>query len=319
MSKTTIAWTDESLNPFVGCTKVSPGCAHCYAETAAASPRLQQFDQYKTVVNGNGRWNGHVEFVPKMLDKLFTYKKPRRIFMPSMSDPFHPAVKDEWLDQMMAAIALNPHLTFQVLTKRPQRMMEYYSRIKDIGENWCSEMAHVACDKEWRKWKQESHSFFDSGEEVCFTSYQCFREIRDALQKGFQNLWLGVTVENQAAANDRIPLLQQTPAAVRFLSVEPMLELVQLYLGNLNGDAPIHQVIVGGESGSNAREFHLEWADDIQRQCKITGTKFFMKQVGSNAYYHGQQFKTKSRAGTDPDEWPEHLKVQESPGENNDK
>jgi protein gp37 len=245
--------------------------------------------------------------------------------MPSMSDPFHPAVKDEWLDQMMAAIALNPHLTFQVLTKRPQRMMEYYSRIKDIGENWCAEMAHVACDKEWRKWKQESHSFFDSGEEVCFTSYQCFREIRDALQKGFQNLWLGVTVENQAATNDRILLLQQTPAAVRFLSVEPMLEAIDLteYLNGLDY-APdtigyqetsdkLDWVIVGGESGSNARPLHLEWIESIIEQCKESNIAVFMKQVGSNAYYHGQQFKTKSRAGSDPSEWPEHLRVQEFP------
>lgn len=74
MSKTTIAWTDESLNPILGCTRVSPGCKNCYAETAAASSRLQQFDQYKTVVDEHGHWNGHVEFVPRMLDKLFTYK-----------------------------------------------------------------------------------------------------------------------------------------------------------------------------------------------------------------------------------------------------
>jgi protein gp37 len=327
MSKTTISWTDETINPFVGCTKVSEECRSCYAEAAAASPRLQQFPQYKNVVDEHGHWTGHVEFIPRFIDKLFTYKKPRRIFLPSMSDAFHENVKDEWLDQLFAAIALNPHLTLQILTKRPRRMMEYCNALPTL-DNVPDEMSRRYFDK--TKEYKEFHPTFP-----------------------LPNLWLGVTAGTQKSADDRIPLLLQTPAAVRFVSVEPMLEEVNLskYLGDYwtcpecndtdefkwmlpknkefcgvcAGDTGrdvrlkrrgqgIHQVIVGGESGSKSREFHLEWAEDIHRQCQITGTKFFMKQVGANAYYRGQQFKTKSRAGADASEWPEHLRVQEFPG-----
>ncbi|MGL5719476.1 MAG: DUF5131 family protein [Alphaproteobacteria bacterium] len=348
MSKTTIAWTDESLNPIVGCTKVSPGCSRCYAETAAASPRLQQFEQYKTVIDEHGHWNGHVDFVPRMLDKLFTYKKPRRIFMPSMSDPFHPAVKDEWLDQMMAAIALNPHLTFQVLTKRPERMKEYMLKLTDCRgwyfKKWASTMARLACEQGWRESEEDISD--RSTEEVSLICHPIEMELKWKMKQYFlPNLHLGVTVENQASAGDRISLLLQTPAAVRFLSVEPMLEEIDISRwthllpcpqhpnerasgwGHLDCDcrewfkkhvksgsmSSISWVIIGGESGSNARPFNLEWAELIINQCKEAEIPVFMKQVGSNAYYKGDRFKTKSRAGTDPSEWPEHLRVQEFP------
>ncbi|NJR56761.1 MAG: DUF5131 family protein, partial [Acaryochloris sp. CRU_2_0] len=111
MSK--IEWTDHTLNPLVGCTKTrakgakQSGCEHCYAARASNSGRLQQFPQYHGVVDGQGNWTGQVNFVPEQLEKLFKFRKPTRVFMPSMSDPFHPAVKDEWLDQIFAAIALN--------------------------------------------------------------------------------------------------------------------------------------------------------------------------------------------------------------------
>lgn len=318
MSKTSISWTDETANWIVGCTKTrakgakESGCDFCYAATAANSARLQQFDQYKKVVDGKGNWNGHIEFVPKVLDGLLKGRRSRRVFAPSMSDPFHPNVKDEWLDQFMATVVATEHITYQLLTKRPERMMGYF---KDLDLRRLIPLVQQANDKR--------------GD---LTHYRW--------KIPFPNLHLGVTVENQAAANDRIPLLLQTPAAVRFLSVEPMLEKIDLnecsvcegsgeewdsiaddYLGCQNCQADgftdqlsdIDQVIIGGESGSKARPFHLEWARSLIDQCREAGVKVFMKQTGSNAFYEGKPFRTKSRAGTEPMEWPEWARIQEFP------
>ena len=298
MSKTSISWTDETANWIVGCTKTrakgakESGCDNCYAATAANSARLQQFPQYKNVVDHKGNWNGHVEFVPKVLDDLLKGKRKRRVFAPSMSDPFHPEVKDEWLDQFFAAVALTPHITYQVLTKRPERMLKYFQEL-DLRRliKYVRLLNDRRGDLTDYRWRIPS-----------------------------LNLWLGVTCENQAAADERIPLLLQTPAAVRFLSVEPLLEEVDVseYLSceendGADGQNWINQIIVGGESGSNARPFHLEWAKFLLQQCRDSDTKFFMKQLGSNAFYKGQPYKTKSRAGSDPSEWPEPLRVQEFP------
>ena len=252
----------------VGCTKISQGCRDCYAATAANSARLQQFDQYKAVVDGKGNWNGHVEVVPKVLDGLFKGKRSRRVFAPSV------------LKQCLMLLRMN-------------------------------------------------------GSGVPEPRYS---KINNELQI-LENLHIGVTVENQAAANERIPLLLQTPAAVRFLSVEPLLESIDfqdvsilmieeimfrkpedsfrekvLSMGSwedFNCLEMLNQIIVGGESGSNARSFHLEWARSLIDQCREAGTKVFMKQTGSNAFYEGQPYKTKSRAGTDPMEWPEWARIQE--------
>ena len=312
MSKTKIAWTDETANWIVGCTKISAGCAHCYASTAANSARLQQFDQYKKVVDGNGNWNGHVEFVPKVLDDLLKGKKERRVFAPSMSDPFHPAVNDEWLDQFFATVALTPHITYQVLTKRPERMFEYF--------DWC-ERRHSETAR------PISFCRVDKVEQVCreIENYPHF----DIPKWPLPNLHLGVTVENQAAANERIPWLLKTPAAKRFLSVEPLLEQTfldfiddptwrtnpdwhpGLPMGAMLGLKGISQVIIGGESGSNARPFHLEWARSMLHDCRHAGVSFFVKQMGSNPFLDGKPLKLKSRSGADISEWPEDLQVQE--------
>lgn len=344
MSKTLISWTDETANPLTGCTECDPACLNCYARAASASPRLQQFEKYHGVVDEKGRWTSQINFAPDVLDKLLKKKKPCKIFMPSMSDLFHPGVKDEWIDQIMAAIALTPHITYQVLTKRPERMLEYFSKFQDwqthLGDTgaWASNMADLACDRNWRKYHHLDGNNYSSDE--------CYEELKTSIHSGyFENLWIGVTAGTQKSAEDRIPLLLQTPAAVRFVSVEPMLEEMDisewLHLlpcpqhpneraagwGHLPCDcrdwfnkhvasgnlSSISQIIIGGESGPNSRPFHLEWAQSLIEQCHGTNTKVFMKQVGSNAFYQGKPFKTKSRAGSDPSEWPEWAQVQEFP------
>jgi protein gp37 len=317
-----IQWTDETANWVVGCSKISAGCKNCYAATAANSARLQKFDQYSKVVDGNGNWNGHIEFVPKVLDGLLKGKKQRRVFTPSMSDPFHPAVKDEWLDRFLAVVALTPHITYQCLTKRPERMHEYF--------DWC-ERRRIAEGKSF------SFCRVDKVEQVCreIENYPHF----NIPEWPLPNLHLGVSVENQAAADERIHWLLRTPAAKRFLSVEPLLEdidfaetsyrivedvmfrppsdsfrewvLTQGSWEDFSCTNWVDLCIVGGESGPGARPFHLEWARSLLAQCRDSGTAFFLKQVGSNPFLGGEPLKLKDRKGGDMEEWPEDLRARE--------
>jgi protein gp37 len=284
---TKIQWTDETANWIVGCTKTrakgakQSGCDKCYAATAASSARLQQFDQYKAVVDGNGNWNGNIEFIPKVLDDLLKGKRSRRVFAPSMSDPFHPGVKTEWLDQFMATVALTPHITYQVLTKRPDRMYEYFNNF---------DLRRIV------------------GPTFDLTARNNKKDPGQIWKLPFRNLHLGVSVENQAAADERIPWLIKTPAEVRFLSMEPLIEPVFLGRPNLKH---ISWVIVGGESGKNARELNLNWVRGIQDECFDLGVKFFMKQAGSNVWDGGRQLKLRDRKGGDLSEIPEDLRIRE--------
>lgn len=311
MSK--IEWTDRTLNPLVGCTKISSGCANCYAEVASASGRLQQFPQYKTVVDGRGFWNGTVNFVPEQLEKIFKIKKPTRIFMPSMSDIFHPAVKDEWRDQIFASIAVCPHITAQILTKRPEAMRDYFlhreDHIRVAAINFIFD--RTITPKQFAPW---------------------------TWNYPIPNLWLGVTVEDQLTANAWIPMLLGTPAAKRFLSCEPLLEQVNLidhqlddrrlnYLVNswscstaptidsgnmiVSNYKGIDWVIVGGESGSGARRCDGEWISSVVEQCRSNNVPVFVKQMGSNFYVNGVRQKFKSRSGGDIEGWEEQFKIRE--------
>lgn len=270
-----IAWTDTTWNPIRGCSHVSPGCDNCYAEQMAA--RFCGVGQpYEGLIEG-GRWNGRVRLVEEHLADPLRWQRPRRIFVNSMSDLFHPEVPDEWLDRIFAVMGMAKDHTFQVLTKRPERMLRYLSS-HDIGLRWSlvgSEMAGT----------------------VGFEVDQALRWTR----KGLPNVWLGVTAENQAEADRRIPLLLQTPAAVRWVSVEPMLGPVDLrYLqpaeppveiDALNGTHGIirphrgsserlNWVVCGGESGPRARPMHPDWARSLRDQCQAAGVPFMLKQNG---------------------------------------
>ena len=255
MSK--IEWTEKTWNPITGCTKVSPGCAHCYAENVA-----------------NRFWGdrkfGDVQFHEDRLRQPLRRKKPTMYFVNSMSDLFHESVTDEQLDRIFAVMALTPQHTYQVLTKRPKRMLEYCNTIK----------------------------------------------------LPLPNLWLGVSVETQRTADERIPLLLQTPAAVRFLSCEPLLGKVHLnclhwqdmtnidclagkhgiYFG---GDCNrVDWVIVGGESGSKARPCDVDWIRSIIEQCRVANVPCFVKQLGS----HSSKGK-----GNNIDKFPKDLRVRKYP------
>lgn len=275
MSKSAIEWTDEVWNPVTGCTKVSAGCKHCYAEREW--PRLTRL-----VPAYAGRDFTDVRTHHDRLEQPLRWKRPRKVFVNSMSDLFHPDVPDGFIDQVFAVMALAPQHTFQVLTKRPDRMREYLSSPDRI---------HSINGKVWSQLGTHRGSRIEHG-----------GNWRAKLP--LPNVCLGVSVENQEAADERIPLLLQIPAAVRFISAEPLLGPVSLNYAfgipsgagrgscpmHLAGIAPeglltkgnhhLHWVIVGGESGPNARPMHPDWVRSLRDQCAIAGVPFLFKQWG---------------------------------------
>ncbi|HET8686195.1 MAG TPA: DUF5131 family protein, partial [Methanosarcina sp.] len=202
-----IEWTNESWNPILGCSKISAGCRNCYAinqafrnwKMAEGLPENKRgrLAYYEGLTKGFDDWTGKLVFVPEALEIPLKRKKPQTYFVNSMSDMFHKNVEDEWLDQIFAVMALTPQHTYQILTKRPERMEEYLSdpetieRIEEAGYEFSHNMDNL------NNWP-------------------------------LPNVWLGVSVENQKAADERISLLLDTPAAIRFLSCEPLLEFVDL-------------------------------------------------------------------------------------------
>lgn len=214
MSGSDIEWTEHTWNPIAGCTKVSPGCKHCYAETMAK--RLH-------AMGVRGYENGfRLSLVPERLEQPLKRKKPTTYFVNSMSDLFHEEVPSSYIDRVVDVMLRTPQHTYQVLTKRAWRLPEYF-----------------------------------------------------AGQQAPENLWLGVSVEDQKYGVPRIEHLREVNASVRFLSAEPLLE----DLGDINLTG-IHWVIVGGESGKKSRPMKIEWAENIRLQCEEQKVAFFFKQWG---------------------------------------
>ena len=318
-TNTSIEWCDATWNPIAGCTRVSEGCRNCYAERMAhrfAGPG-QPYAGLTVLANGHPQWSGRVSFFEKRLLDPLKWKKPRRIFVNSMSDLFHPNVQDEWIDRIFAVMALCPQHTFQVLTKRPKRMVAYLAdgavRRRIAREaNAMMRSDRRAADSDALAsvflWSRSAHAV--PGEWVNYLSGISDREWP------LPNVQLGVSVEDQKTVDERIPLLLQTPAALRFVSVEPQLGAVDLsrYLSfqhedeyeevgqkitnpdqalarTMNrafGGIPLHDswvrpldwVICGGESGPGARPMHPEWVRGLRDQCVNAGVPFFFKQWG---------------------------------------
>lgn len=271
-----IEWTDETWNPVTGCTPVSEGCANCYAKRMAK--RLHGRCGYPETPH-----QFDVTLHPDRLDQPLRWKKPRTIFVCSMGDLFHEEVPFDFIDKVFAVAALCPQHTFQVLTKRPERMKEYLSdfdfRIDQITGHILDLSGAV-----WGDARSEQPGL------------QRWYQLADPLP--LPNVWLGVTAENQATADERIPLLLQCPAAVRFVSVEPLLSMIDIrpWLEILHRDEidvpipypdnddpwihPLDWVIVGGETGPGARPMDLNWARSVRDQCVAAGVPFFLKSLG---------------------------------------
>ncbi|OFX56334.1 MAG: hypothetical protein A2066_12975 [Bacteroidetes bacterium GWB2_41_8] len=263
----------ETWNPIVGCSKVSPGCDNCYAEKQAF---IRAFNpntpQYKSVVVKHPldpryrEWNGTTQLVNSALTKPSQWKDPRMVFVCSMGDLFHESVSFETIEQIYDIMHSNDQHIFIVLTKRPERMYKFW--------DWLlNKIAGVG--------------------------------IHDVNSTSTDNVWIGVTAENQEQANNRIPVLLQIPAAKRFVSIEPMLGPVDLtkipakywgeeyddlynglslssLYGGKDSSTPWHLnwVICGGESGPKARPMHPDWVRSVRDQCQSAGTPFFFKQWG---------------------------------------
>lgn len=244
----TIEWTDATWNPIVGCSIVSPGCTNCYAMSMAARiEKMQPGSHYAgttKTVNGNHVWTGKLALAPDhILTAPLRRKKPRRIFVNSMGDLFHESVPEHWIDLVFAIMALSPQHTFQCLTKRSKHMREYMTG----------------------GWQSRIGAIMDEIKPVEIGKWGFVAEHLD-------NCWLGVSAEDQARADERVPDLLDTPAAVRFVSYEPALG--PLTLGSFKPD----WVIMGSESGRNARPARVEWFQSMRDQCLAAGIPFFLKQ-----------------------------------------
>jgi protein gp37 len=216
--KSAIEWTDATWNPVRGCTKISPGCKHCYAETFA--------ERFRGVAGHPYADGFDLRLVPEKLDEPFRWSQPRFVFVNSMSDLFHADVPARYIREVFEVMAAANWHVYQVLTKRAERLAEVAQTLPASLVN---------------------------------------RE----------QVWLGVSVENRKHGLPRLDALRSTPAAVRFLSIEPLLE----ELGELDLEG-IDWVIVGGESGHHARPMQERWVLSLRDQCERSGVPFFFKQWG---------------------------------------
>ena len=270
--RTSISWTDATWNPLAGCSRVSEGCRNCYAEGMAA--RFAKSGMWgeglATMVrtpDGKAapRWTGEVRFNEAALDQPLRWRKRRRIFVNSTSDLFHEAVPDEWIDKVFAVMALCPQHTFQILTKRPERMREYMAPLR--RELSIMDAAHPYYAESFLRDRGKSRK-------LIYGHISVDRESIWRIAWPLPNVWLGVSVEDQVTADVRLPYLRATPSALRFISSEPLIGPVHLDL------AAIDWVIVGGESGPRARPMHPDWVRKIRDQCAEAAVPFHFKQWG---------------------------------------
>jgi protein gp37 len=266
---TKIEWTDATWNIINGCSVVSPGCTNCYAMRLAGT-RLKHHPSRAglTVESKAGPvWTGETRFnEPVLLDPI-RWRRPRKIFVCAHGDLFHESVPDDWIDRVFAVMALAPRHVFQVLTKRPERMREYM-----LG-----------------RWQVRLIPHLRSLDPAIAKNPQ-LGVLLETTNGVLPNVWLGTSVEDQKRADERIPILLNTPAAVRWLSCEPLLGPVDLkgwIYASFDGDrrhgrtAPyIHWVIAGGESGPGARPMHADWVRSLRDQCAAAGVPFMFKQWG---------------------------------------
>ena len=336
-TNSSIQWTEATWNPVTGCTPVSSGCLNCYAardaHRMAGNPNPKISARYKglTVVrDGRPVFNGEVRLHEDRLPDPLRWRKPRRVFVNSQSDLFHEAVPFEFIDRVFAVMALCPQHTFQILTKRPERMAEYLN-CREQSSAWSP--TRKSGDEAFR-WKTPCDKVYTIAREMNGDNQRLMGD-RIALIWPLPNVWLGTSVEDQKTADERIPHLLRVPAVVRFLSCEPLLGPVSLrvkcppeFQPILRSDR-INWVIAGGESGPHARPCNVAWLRSIRDQCKAAGVPLFVKQLGrapmlSYAEATGAAIrpqlepellplKLADPKGGDMAEWPEDLRVRELP------
>ncbi|HWU21058.1 MAG TPA: phage Gp37/Gp68 family protein [Nocardioides sp.] len=299
-----IQWTDATWNTVSGCTRVSPGCERCYIDrTPPFRMNGRRFDG-----PGIGATTGVILHEDRLTLPL-SWRKPRRVFVNSLSDLFHQSVPDEHIAKVFATIALTPQHSYQILTKRPGRMRSLLAS---------------------GQWQYQVH--VNANNLLAAQGHEKRHAMPWAFQWPLPNAWLGVSTESQRWAETRIPLLLETPAAVRFISAEPLLGEIRLTrLKRRNGwlidalggaaaspDGEVYAytpsvldwVIVGGESGPGARPMDWLWAMDLVVQCGGHHVPVFVKQLGS---VWARENGAADRKGGDAQEWPMGLREREFP------
>lgn len=338
-SKTGISWTDRTWNCVRGCSIISPGCRNCYAmreawrfrylegnasmQSAAMVPEDGPFANLTRMTEAGPKWTGLVKMLKGALGEPMGWRIPSRIFVNSMSDLFHEAITDDFIDAVFGVMAFCRQHTFQILTKRPERMMSYIEGAQDrAGKRFLTPaiIGHAACHvtRISQADKLNSEANRRAGQS----------------EWPLPNVWLGVSVENQAMADYRIPILLRTPAALRFVSIEPLLEMIDIkpFLWQLNpptcrqetraslGNPALDWAIIGGESGPNARFCELEWIRLLVAQARAAELPVFVKQLGARSvierrdetHWSEQRFKG-DPAISSLDNFPDDLRIQEFP------
>ncbi len=345
-----IEWTDATWNPVIGCRHVAEGCRNCCAETM--SKRLAAMGQadYASILTPAGKFSGHAITRPDTLPEPLKWRRPRMVFVNSMSDLFHDDVPFEFIAAVYGVMAACPQHTFQVLTKRPERMLEFLEWLAAF-EGFLGLAASVQC-------KVDGVSVLPTPALAALNGI-----VHGQVKLPLSNVWHGVSVAKQKDADRNIPILLKVPSAIRFISAEPLIgpvELTRLVNPVCANGKPLWPcsesmlfgldwVIVGGESGPGARPCDVAWIRSIVEQCKAAGVACFVKQLGSRpvADFYDDEARElyddalepfpdpddwdidmsgqppvdspvslkiiKDRKGADPSEWPDGLRVREFP------
>jgi len=270
-----IVWTGETLNISRGCSLESEGCRKCYAMATAGrfSGLGMPYEGLVIKTTQGYKWNGKIKLVPKALSELLRKTKPRTIFIDSMSDLFHEAIPDSYIDKFFAVAALTGHNIYQLLTKRAERARDYSqaltSRAFEVAGALLDDAEICPFKKDSAEWHEADY------------------KIQYAIAAGpLPNVHMGVSAENQPMAIRRVSALVDTPAAVRWISVEPMLgriDLVPWLTLQIDGKSLIHWVVAGGESATSdsARPMHPAWPRALAEQCAAAGVAYLFKQWGT--------------------------------------
>jgi protein gp37 len=318
-----IEWCDASWQPVLGCTRVDHRCDNCYAIGVVHRGMSEQHRGLTKLRPKNASrpgmdWNGTVRLQPDKLSEPLRWKRARRIFVCSLADLFHEKVPFEYVAAVFGVMAACPQHTFLVLTKRPERAHEFFA--------WASTRSN--------------------GEAVMEPDFKCHVHAWETLRSPFErtgwplpNVHLGVSVSDQKTADDAIPKLLQCPAALHWVSAEPLLGPIDLtqsvapgWPGQRKPGPRLEWIVVGGESGPRARPCAMEWIDAIIGQCQTAGVPVFCKQLGSVVVSEERTvddpddqkfFGLKDRwawcagfrngKGADPEEWPEDMRIRELP------
>lgn len=335
--KSSIEWCDATWNPIRGCSRVSPGCDNCYAIGVAhrfswggGLTRVRKATSAEREADRSHRtertdWTGNVQLVPSELERPLRWRRPRRIFVCSGADLFHPKVPEDYIRAVLGVAMLAPRHQFLLLTKRPERMREIFGNLLESAVfSWLLDAARL-------------FGVLNSG-------------FPPELAWPLPNVWLGTSVEDQERADARIPDLLACPAAVHFVSAEPLLgpldvlewmggapiaraiahhhrtghecggqgftaDCAQCGIEWAAGDPKIDWVIVGGESGARARPFDVHWAHEIVKDCASAEIPVFVKQIGASPIHGNDPYPISDRKGAVPDDWDPEIRVRQSPGD----